>query len=68
MKCEFVGDANTVNGRIVPCPKKATVRMRLRSVDAIMMGKKCVCEEHMHLLLSPQTRNDGRDWQIDRHL
>lgn len=67
-KCEFVGDENTVRGRIIPCGRNATVRMRLRGVDAISMGKKCVCAKHMELLLSPGVRAAGRDWQIDSHL
>jgi hypothetical protein len=68
MKCEFVGDANTVDGRIVPCTRNATVRLRLRGVDAILMGKKCVCPKHMELLLSPEVRVAKRDWQIDTYL
>lgn len=67
-KCEFVGDANTVNGHIVPCVRKATVRMRLRNLDSIAMGKKCVCQKHMELLLSPEVRAANRDWQIDAYL
>ena len=67
-KCEFVGDANTKNGRIVPCNRNATVRMRLRGVDAILMGKKCVCDKHMQLLLSSEVRAAKRDWQIDTYL
>lgn len=67
-KCEFVGDANTKKGRIVPCKNNATVRMRLRGVDAIFMGKKCVCQKHMEILLSPETKVAKRDWQIDTYL
>lgn len=68
LKCEFVGDANTKDGRVVPCTRNANVRMRLRGVDAILMGKKCVCTKHMELLLSPDVKAAGRDWQIDTYL
>ena len=68
MKCQFVGNANIRNGKIIPCRRNATVRMRLRGMDAILMGKKCVCDSHSQLLLSPEIRAAGREWQIDSHL
>lgn len=72
MTCEFVGDANTkmVRGRatVVPCKNPAAVLMRLRGFDVVIMGKKSVCPDHMDLLLSPETKAAGRDWQIDRFL
>lgn len=67
-KCEFVGDENTRNGVIVPCSRNATARMRLCGMDLIYMGKKCVCPKHMALLLSPDVKAAGRDWQIDTYL
>ena len=66
--CEFVGEANTVAGVVVPCRKKAVVVMRLRGVEALLMGKRKVCDEHMKLLLSGEVKSAGRDWQIDRFL
>lgn len=66
--CQFVGDENTVNGRIIPCTGKSVVRLRLRGIDAILIGKKFVCQKHMTLLLSREVKDAGRDWMIDRWL
>jgi hypothetical protein len=66
--CEFVGDANTVAGRLVPCKNAGSVVMRLQGLEVIYMGKPCVCLEHMELLVSETVRATGRIWQIDHFL
>ena len=67
--CQFVGDANTVNGRVIPCAAEAVALMRLRGVDQIAFGyKPRVCREHMVLMLSERVRAAGREWLIDRFL
>ena len=65
MKCEFTGDENTRQGRLVPCRKRAVVKMRLRSLECISIGKPNVCERHMQWMLSGEVRAAGRNWQID---
>jgi hypothetical protein len=67
-KCEFTGDENTRQGRLVACREKAVVQMRLRGLEGIPIGKPEVCERHMWLMLSGEVRAAGRDWQIDRWL
>ena len=66
--CQFRGDANTENGQLVPCSRKAEVVMRIRGIEGIAMGKPAVCSAHMELLLSTKVRSAGRDWQIDHWL
>jgi hypothetical protein len=64
-RCQFVGDANTVKGRVVPCRNAGTVVMRVAGVEALAalgQTKPVVCDEHMRLMLSASCT---RAWQID---
>lgn len=68
VKCQFVGDENTVAGRIVRCPGEATVIMRPAGMSALLsLGreKPSVCDHHMQLMISAKVRATGREWQID---
>lgn len=68
-RCQFVGDANTVKGRIVSCPNDGAVIMRPSGLSALLSlgrAKPIVCEEHMRLMLSTEVRATGKEWQIDR--
>ena len=67
-QCQFVGDQNTVNGRIVPCPNEATAVMRPTGIAALQSlgrAKPHVCDAHMRLMMSPKVRAAGKEWGID---